>query len=73
VRGHLTPTPPPGFPGRARGAVHRPGPPLQREHQGRVDLEPWLTGTVPVDGVPQAFQDPANPEAHAKILVVPGG
>ena len=29
-------------------------------------------GTVPVDGVPQAFADLANPEAHAKILVVPG-
>ena len=40
--------------------------------EGRVDLTPWLTGTVPVDGVPQAFADLANPEQHAKILVVPG-
>jgi threonine dehydrogenase-like Zn-dependent dehydrogenase len=40
--------------------------------EGKVDLAPWLTGTVPVDGVPQAFADLANPEAHAKILVVPG-
>ena len=39
---------------------------------GKVDLAPWLTGTVPVDGVPQAFEDLANPDAHAKILVVPG-
>jgi threonine dehydrogenase-like Zn-dependent dehydrogenase len=39
---------------------------------GRVDLSPWITGTVGVDGVPQAFTDLANPEAHAKILVVPG-
>ncbi|MFM2077090.1 MAG: hypothetical protein RJA49_980 [Actinomycetota bacterium] len=39
--------------------------------EGKVDLAPWLTGTVPVDGVPQAFADLANPEAHAKILVVP--
>jgi threonine dehydrogenase-like Zn-dependent dehydrogenase len=40
---------------------------------GKIDLSPWLTGTVPVDGVPQAFADLANPEQHAKILVVPGG
>ena len=39
---------------------------------GAIDLQPWLTGTVSVDGVPQAFDDLANPEAHAKILVVPG-
>jgi threonine dehydrogenase-like Zn-dependent dehydrogenase len=39
---------------------------------GKVDLTPWLTGTVPVDGVPQAFHDLGNPESHAKILVVPG-
>ncbi|MCB0998285.1 MAG: zinc-binding dehydrogenase [Acidimicrobiales bacterium] len=39
---------------------------------GRVDLSPWLTGTVGVDGVPQAFADLGNPEAHAKIVVVPG-
>lgn len=38
----------------------------------KVDLAPWLTGTVAVDGVPQAFADLANPEQHAKILVVPG-
>ena len=35
---------------------------------GEVDLSPWLTGTVAVDGVPQAFADLGNPEAHAKIL-----
>jgi threonine dehydrogenase-like Zn-dependent dehydrogenase len=39
---------------------------------GSVDLAGWLTGTVGVDGVPQAFTDLADPEAHAKILVVPG-
>jgi threonine dehydrogenase-like Zn-dependent dehydrogenase len=38
---------------------------------GAVDLSPWLTGTVGVDGVPQAFRDLGNPEAHAKILVTP--
>jgi threonine dehydrogenase-like Zn-dependent dehydrogenase len=40
--------------------------------EGRVDLSPWLTGTVGIDDVPQAFADLGNPEAHAKILVVPG-
>jgi threonine dehydrogenase-like Zn-dependent dehydrogenase len=39
---------------------------------GKVDLTSWLTGTVGVDGVPQAFVDLGNPEAHAKILVMPG-
>ena len=39
--------------------------------EGRVDLSSWLTGTVGVDGVPQAFTDLGNPDAHAKILVVP--
>jgi threonine dehydrogenase-like Zn-dependent dehydrogenase len=38
---------------------------------GRVDLAPWITGTVTIDGVPQAFSDLGNPEAHAKILVKP--
>ena len=37
----------------------------------RVDLQPWLTGSVGVDGVPQAFDDLARPDAHAKILVEP--
>lgn len=39
---------------------------------GRVDLAAWHTGTVGIDGVPQAFTDLANPDAHAKILVIPG-
>jgi threonine dehydrogenase-like Zn-dependent dehydrogenase len=39
---------------------------------GKVDLSPWLTGKVGVDGVPQAFKDLGDPEQHAKILVVPG-
>ena len=40
--------------------------------EGEVDLSPWLTGMVDIDGVPQAFHDLGNPEAHAKILVRPG-
>jgi len=39
---------------------------------GKTDLSAWLTGTVGVEGVPQAFADLADPEHHAKILVVPG-
>ena len=39
--------------------------------EGTVDLAPLLTGSVDVDGVAQAFDDLANPEAHAKILVEP--
>jgi threonine dehydrogenase-like Zn-dependent dehydrogenase len=37
--------------------------------EGEVDLRPLITGTVPIDGVPQAFADLARPDAHAKILV----
>ena len=40
--------------------------------EGKVDLSPWVTGTVDVDGVPGAFDALADPEAHAKILVTPG-
>src|SRR4051812_1993908 len=39
--------------------------------EGEVDVEPLITGTVGVDGVAQAFDDLADPEAHAKILVQP--
>lgn len=39
---------------------------------GKVDLAPLITGRVPIDGVPQAFQDLGDPETHAKILVTPG-
>jgi threonine dehydrogenase-like Zn-dependent dehydrogenase len=44
---------------------------LQAIAEGVVDLAPWLTGRVGIDGVPQAFNDLTNPEQHAKILVVP--
>jgi len=39
--------------------------------EGRVDLSPLITGRVGIDDVPQAFRDLGNPEAHAKILVMP--
>jgi threonine dehydrogenase-like Zn-dependent dehydrogenase len=38
---------------------------------GAVDLAPWLTGSVAIDGIPQAFTDLADPDMHAKILVEP--
>ena len=39
---------------------------------GQIDLSAWITGSVGIDGVPQAFADLGNPDAHAKILVTPG-
>ena len=39
--------------------------------EGKVDLAPLITGRVGIDDVPQAFRDLGNPEAHAKILVMP--
>ncbi|HEX2312480.1 MAG TPA: zinc-binding dehydrogenase [Thermomonospora sp.] len=39
---------------------------------GRVDAGSIITGTVGLDGVAGAFRDLADPETHAKIVVVPG-
>ena len=38
---------------------------------GEIDVAPMITGSVGIDGVPQAFRDLADPEAHVKILVEP--
>jgi threonine dehydrogenase-like Zn-dependent dehydrogenase len=38
---------------------------------GRIDVAPLVTGTVGVEGVPQAFIDLGSPDKHAKILVEP--
>ena len=38
---------------------------------GKVDLAPWVTAAVGIDGIPQAFRDLADPEEHAKIMVTP--
>jgi threonine dehydrogenase-like Zn-dependent dehydrogenase len=38
---------------------------------GEVDAAPLVTAKVGVDGVAQAFDDLANPEAHTKIIVEP--
>jgi threonine dehydrogenase-like Zn-dependent dehydrogenase len=45
---------------------------LQNIAEGKIDVVPLITGSVGIDGVPQAFVDLADPEAHAKILVEPG-
>jgi len=44
---------------------------LRRIAEGELDIDPLITGSVPIDGVRQAFADLADPDAHAKILVEP--
>jgi threonine dehydrogenase-like Zn-dependent dehydrogenase len=44
---------------------------LRRIAEGEIDVDPLITGSVPLDGVPQAFTDLATPDTHAKILVEP--
>jgi threonine dehydrogenase-like Zn-dependent dehydrogenase len=39
--------------------------------EGRIDVQPMITGKTGVEGVKQAFADLASPERHAKILVKP--
>lgn len=39
--------------------------------EGRIDGTKLVTGEVDLDGVPQAFEDLADPEQHVKILVRP--
>jgi threonine dehydrogenase-like Zn-dependent dehydrogenase len=39
--------------------------------EGVFDVDPLITGKVGVEGVAGAFNDLANPEAHAKIIVEP--
>lgn len=44
---------------------------LRRIAEGELDVEPMITGQVDLDGVPAAFEELADPEAQAKVLVVP--
>ena len=44
---------------------------LQHIAEGRLSVEPLITGKVGVEGVPGAFEDLASPDRHAKILVEP--
>jgi threonine dehydrogenase-like Zn-dependent dehydrogenase len=39
--------------------------------EGKISVEPLITGKVGVEGVAQAFEDLGSPERHAKILVEP--
>jgi len=39
--------------------------------EGDMDVAPLVTGHVGLDGVAGAFDELANPEKHAKILVEP--
>lgn len=39
---------------------------------GRIEVEPLITGRVGLDGVAGAFEELANPVGHVKILVEPG-
>jgi threonine dehydrogenase-like Zn-dependent dehydrogenase len=38
---------------------------------GSIDVEPLITGEIGIGGVPDAFSALADPEVHAKILVMP--
>ncbi len=44
---------------------------LQAIADGKIDVSPLVTGRVGLDGVPQAFDELAHPDTHAKILVEP--
>ena len=44
---------------------------LRMMTSGKVDPTPLHTGTVGLAGVPQAFDDLATAERHAKILIDP--
>lgn len=39
--------------------------------EGRFDVTPLITGKVGVAETPEAFEELASPERHAKILVEP--
>lgn len=38
---------------------------------GKIPADALITGVVGVEQVPQAFDDLASPETHAKIIVEP--
>lgn len=39
--------------------------------EGDIDVAPMITGSVPLDGMADAFDELATPDAHCKILVTP--
>jgi len=44
---------------------------LRRISEGELEVDPLITGSVGIDGIPGAFDDLGRPDAHAKILVEP--
>jgi threonine dehydrogenase-like Zn-dependent dehydrogenase len=44
---------------------------LRRISEGELDVDPLITGSVGIDGIPGAFDELGHPDAHAKILVEP--
>jgi threonine dehydrogenase-like Zn-dependent dehydrogenase len=40
--------------------------------EGQIDVSPMITGAVPLEGLPQAFESLSDPEQHCKILATPG-
>ena len=44
---------------------------LRNIAEGKLNVAPLITGKVGLDGVPGAFEDLADPDKHAKILVLP--
>jgi threonine dehydrogenase-like Zn-dependent dehydrogenase len=44
---------------------------LRRIAEGEVDVGPLITGSVGIEGIPDAFRALADPDTHAKILVEP--
>ncbi len=45
---------------------------LRHLAEGDIDVAPLVTAKVPLEGVPQAFEELAQPDRHAKVLVTPG-
>ncbi|MEY2456032.1 MAG: hypothetical protein QOK06_1126, partial [Acidimicrobiaceae bacterium] len=45
---------------------------LQAIADGELAVDALITGRVGIDDVPDAFRALADPDAHAKVLVVPG-
>jgi threonine dehydrogenase-like Zn-dependent dehydrogenase len=46
---------------------------LRRISEGELVVDPLITGSVDIAGIPGAFTDLGHPDAHAKILVEPAG
>jgi len=44
---------------------------LRRISDGELEVDPLITGSVNISGIPGAFADLGHPDAHAKILVEP--